>query len=46
MDQGAGQGIALNATAIPEPSTYAVLVGLTVGVLALFRRRRQSLAIG
>jgi len=46
MDQGAGQGIALNATAIPEPSTYAVLVGLTVGVLALCRRRRQSLAIG
>ena len=42
----ATQGIAINATAIPEPSTYAGLLGLAAGVLALLRRRRRFVAIG
>lgn len=46
MNQGTGQGISLNATPIPEPSTYASLLGLAAGVLALFRRWRRSLAVG
>ena len=46
MNQAAGQGIALNATAIPEPSTFAGLLGLAAGVLALFRRWRRPLTVG
>ena len=46
MNQGAGQGFALNATAIPEPSTYAGFLGLIAGMLALFRRRRLQPAVG
>ena len=38
MDQGAGQGIALNATAIPEPSTYATWFGAGAVLFAFWRR--------
>jgi len=39
-----GQGITLNATAIPEPSTYAALAGAVALGLAAWHRRRRARA--
>jgi hypothetical protein len=46
MNDGAMQGVMLNATAIPEPATYAAWVG-AAAVLAAVRRRtlRRSFAV-
>jgi len=39
-----GPGITLNASAIPEPSTYAAIVGALALVGVMLQRRRQRLA--
>lgn len=41
-----GEGITLNGSAIPEPSTYAALAGLAAFGLVIWRRRRQPPAAG
>jgi hypothetical protein len=40
-----GQGVTLNAAAIPEPSTYAVMAGTAMLGAALWRRRRRANAL-
>lgn len=45
MDRSAGDGFALGSntlTAVPEPSTYALLFGLTAVGYAVYRRRRTD----
>lgn len=39
---GGGAMFSIQASAIPEPSTYAVIAGATMLGLAVWRRRRQS----
>jgi hypothetical protein len=40
-----GQGITLNASAIPEPSTYAAIAGAATLGLAVWRRSRKNPAV-
>lgn len=42
MNSGSGQGVTLNAAAIPEPSTYAALFGLGALGFVLLRRVRRT----
>lgn len=39
---GAGYIESVNVTAIPEPSTYALIFGALIGVIAWIRRKRMS----
>jgi len=40
-----GEGITLNASAIPEPSTYAAIAGAAMLGFAVWRRRRRSATV-
>lgn len=40
-----GEGITLNATAIPEPSTYAAIAGAAMLGFAVWKRRRRSTTV-
>jgi hypothetical protein len=40
-----GEGITLNATAIPEPSTYAAIAGAAMLGFAVWSRRRRSTTV-